>query len=261
MKRKIVIALFVALLVLCLGGTPSIAVVNYPPVSAPNGPYTGFVGIPITLDGSASYDPDEPQDFIISWEWDIDNDGQFDDASGETVIWTWFTPYSGVVSLRVTDSFGETDEAIAIITVEEMVPGTISGAKFEDINGNKARDPGEGYIPGWIIKLKDEDGNLIAETTTDSNGEYTFDSLTPGTYQVHEEQLASWTQTLPDTGYWEIQVSNGENVEDVDFGNQHTAGPGPSPSVPSITEWGIIAATILLVILIPLTLRKRILVR
>ncbi|WP_445475813.1 PKD domain-containing protein [Methanococcoides methylutens] len=63
--------------------TVGAASANQPPVADANGPYIGVVGLPITLDAAGSYDPDG---FIASWEWDIDGDGEFDDASGETVI-------------------------------------------------------------------------------------------------------------------------------------------------------------------------------
>ena len=83
---------------------------NVPPVADAGGPYNGVVGSPITFDGSASYDPNAgqgiPGDTIVSWEWDLDGDGQFDDASGEIVQNTWTAPYSGNIGLKVTDDAG-----------------------------------------------------------------------------------------------------------------------------------------------------------
>ncbi len=43
--------------------------------------YAGFVGLPITLDGSESYDPD-PEDSIVEWSWDTDGDGIYGDDFG-----------------------------------------------------------------------------------------------------------------------------------------------------------------------------------
>jgi len=91
--------------------------VNVPPVADAGGPYFGDVGQMITFDGSGSYDPNEPTgDYIVKWEWDMDGDGQYDDASGEMVQWKWDTPHSGVVGLKVTDSFGVSDVASAEYT-------------------------------------------------------------------------------------------------------------------------------------------------
>jgi len=83
---------------------------NVPPVADPNGPYKGVVGSPITFDGSASYDPNAgqgiPGDHIVSWEWDLDGNGAYDDASGVTVSHTWSSPYQGNIGLKVTDDAG-----------------------------------------------------------------------------------------------------------------------------------------------------------
>jgi len=79
---------------------------NQPPVADANGPYTGNIGETITLDGSGSYDSDGS---IVSYEWDLDNDGQYDDASGVTPTYSWSTPGTHPISLKVTDDDGLTD--------------------------------------------------------------------------------------------------------------------------------------------------------
>jgi PKD repeat protein len=85
----------------------------------------------ITLDGSASYDPNgvfypDPahpwHGQIVSWEWDLDNDGNYDDASGETVSWSSCTPALYVVGLKVTNNFSATDEVDTVINVEIPQP-------------------------------------------------------------------------------------------------------------------------------------------
>jgi len=89
---------------------------NHDPVCDPGGPYAAAAGQTITLDGTASYDPD-PGD-AISYAWDLDNDGQYDDSSDPAPE---FTPTGDVgtvydICLRVTDTYGEYD--IACTTVE-----------------------------------------------------------------------------------------------------------------------------------------------
>jgi hypothetical protein len=92
---------------------------NHPPVADANPfnttpAYTTSPGVPITLDGSQSYDPDwDEGDSIIAYNWDTDNDGFFGaedtppDYTGKTVPnyldpnWTFGNNYT--VSLRVTD--------------------------------------------------------------------------------------------------------------------------------------------------------------
>jgi hypothetical protein len=105
------------------------------------------------------------------------------------------------------------------VLISELQPGSISGMKWNDIDGNSQKDAGEPGISGWIIRLTDEDGNDIAETTTDANGEYTFGSLGAGPYHVSEVQQAGWTQTFPPGGTHAVQVIAGLSLLDVDFGN------------------------------------------
>ncbi|MEW6379165.1 MAG: PKD domain-containing protein [bacterium] len=100
--------------------TINITTGNVPPVADPGGPYNGVIGQPITFDGSNSYDANEGaplNDSIVSWEWDLDGDGQYDDASGEIVTKTWNTPYSGNIGLKVKDSFGLSSTAVAYTKV------------------------------------------------------------------------------------------------------------------------------------------------
>ena len=51
------------------GSTPAnCGAANQPPVSDPNGPYTGTVGVPVAFDGSGSSDPDGS---VVSYDWDF----------------------------------------------------------------------------------------------------------------------------------------------------------------------------------------------
>ena len=71
------------------------------PTADADGPYQACVGETITLDGSGS----SPQmGVILEWLWDLDNDGQYDDASGETVQASWNTPGIHTIGLRVKSS-------------------------------------------------------------------------------------------------------------------------------------------------------------
>lgn len=80
---------------------------NHAPIAEAGGPYTGQVGQSITLDGSGSHD-DDPDDSITKYEWDLDNDGQYDDATGVAPQYTWSAAFSGSIGLRVTDTRGAT---------------------------------------------------------------------------------------------------------------------------------------------------------
>ncbi len=82
-----------------------VAVPPHPPVADADGPYSCTAGIPCTLDGSSSFDID-PTDFITEWQWDLDNDGQFDDATGKqpVVVFPTATTAPLNIGLRVLDN-------------------------------------------------------------------------------------------------------------------------------------------------------------
>jgi hypothetical protein len=111
--------------------TVHITVPPYPPVADADGPYTIHPCWLVTLDGSGSYDPNgelypDPthpwHGYIVSWDWDLDNDGEYDDASGETVTWSVCELGIHVVGLKVTNSFDESDEVDTVVNVVEPPP-------------------------------------------------------------------------------------------------------------------------------------------
>ncbi|TPW18082.1 MAG: hypothetical protein FD130_402, partial [Halothiobacillaceae bacterium] len=81
-------------------------------------PNPAVVGQVITLDGSASFHQD-PAKSIVAWAWDLDDDGQFDDASGPIATRTFPAVGDYRVALRVTDdaAASSTDDNIVIVRV------------------------------------------------------------------------------------------------------------------------------------------------
>lgn len=104
---------------------------NHPPVSNPGGPYYAYPGSTIQLDAGLSYDID-PAD-SVTFAWDLDNDGQFDDSTDQkpsfTVGDTVDTVYD--ICLKVTDQFGEYDikcttvTTTVLVVMTEISPGRI----------------------------------------------------------------------------------------------------------------------------------------
>ena len=86
------------------------------------------------------------------------------------------------------------------LTFEQIVPGSIHGFKYEDVNANSQYDPAvDQRVPGVTITLTgdvDGDGTIDTVTTvTDANGEYGFTGLYPGTYTVEETVPPCWIPT------------------------------------------------------------------
>ncbi len=76
----------------------------------------------------------------------------------------------------------------------EVAPASISGKVYADNNDDQVQDPGDSPIAGVTIHLRDSSGNVVATTTTDSQGEYRFDDLLPGEYSVEEIQPDGYFQ-------------------------------------------------------------------
>lgn len=70
----------------------------------------------------------------------------------------------------------------------ELLPGSISGKVFSDVNTNSVFDDDESPIAGVPIDLINSSGTVIERTFTDADGCYKFDNLPPDTYQVREAQ-------------------------------------------------------------------------
>jgi peptidoglycan hydrolase-like protein with peptidoglycan-binding domain len=109
------------------------------PTAVAGGPYSFCPATkPWYLDGTGSINPDEgqsepgrPGDTIVSYAWDLDGDGQFDDATGAqpniTAFFDGISPGSYLIQLKVTDrtatsfpssqsgDLSDTDSAIVVV--------------------------------------------------------------------------------------------------------------------------------------------------
>jgi Subtilase family/SdrD B-like domain/CARDB/RTX calcium-binding nonapeptide repeat (4 copies) len=80
--------------------------------------------------------------------------------------------------------------------------GSISGNSWKDSNGNGAKDLTETVgLAGWNVYLDTNENGLLdigeTNTTTDTNGSYSFLNLRPGNYTVAQVVEPGWIQTYP----------------------------------------------------------------
>ena len=103
----------------------------------------------------------------------------------------------------------------------------ITGTIYRDGNRSGALDAGEKLYEGVTVQLRDKDGNVVATTTTDADGTYSFDKLPAGTYSVTVVQdgpIASLEQTgdpdaTKDNASEPITLNNDNpSTTDVNFG-------------------------------------------
>jgi len=99
--------------------------------------------------------------------------------------------------------------------------GSISGMKFEDVNGNGQKDPGEPGLKDWNICYGDYGATVAAPTCvlTDVNGNYTFGNVPAGTYDIWEVWQTNWKQTMPNGMYADTVVAVNQTLTGYDFGN------------------------------------------
>jgi len=88
--------------------------VNQPPVSDPNGPYSGTAGIPVQFDGSGSNDTDGT---IVAYEWDY---GDGSTGAGVNPSHVYGSAGTYTVALTVTDNDGGSDTATSTATIAEV---------------------------------------------------------------------------------------------------------------------------------------------
>jgi len=130
---------------------------NQPPVANAGGPYSASVGAPVTLDGSASRDPDGS---IASYAWNFGN-GTI--GSGATASATYATAGTFTVTLTVTDNGGATSQANTTVTVttNTQPPVANAGGPYTGtvnvaigFNGGASRDP-DGSVISYLWNFGD----------------------------------------------------------------------------------------------------------
>lgn len=92
---------------------------NLPPIASAGGPYTANEGMPFTLDGTSSSDPEGGP---VTYAWDLDADEAFDDATSATISHTFPENGSYPVALRVTDAQGASATVATTVTVLNVAP-------------------------------------------------------------------------------------------------------------------------------------------
>ncbi|KXK09405.1 MAG: Serine-aspartate repeat-containing protein F precursor [Microgenomates bacterium OLB23] len=181
----------------------------------------------LTGDGQDQNDP-----MLAGWEMTLNPGGvkQVTDQNGCTTF-TGLAPNDYTVSettqtnwtaitqtTQDVDLTGSQDETVYF---GNFACATITGSKWEDLNGNGVWDQGEPTVANWPINLS---GQSDAQTTTDENGEYSFKVCTPGIHVVAEGTLNAdeWYQTFPAYEY-DVDVNSGGTYENNDFGNARYA--------------------------------------
>jgi hypothetical protein len=100
----------------------------------------------------------------------------------------------------------------------------VSGSVFNDANNNALRDSGEAGLSGWRVYVDaNRNGVLDAgerSVLTNSSGDWSFNNLASGTYQIRLIQQAGWMRTTPALGYFTVTVTSASSVTNRRFGQR-----------------------------------------
>ena len=99
------------------------------------GPYAGDEGAAIAFDASGSTDRDGT---VVAWEWDLDLDGDFSDATGVTASRAFPDNGTFTIAVRVTDDSGEQDTDTAEVVVGNLPPVAEAGPDQNLTEGDAA---------------------------------------------------------------------------------------------------------------------------
>ena len=146
------------------------------------------------------------------------------------------TPGINTVVLIDTANTCCTDTVI-IVVEGTVLPASVGDFVWLDTNSNGIQDAGEIGLGGVAVELLDAFGAVVATTTTDNMGFYSFTGLTPGDYKIHFDlggQAVSPQGAGGDTSLDSdidmsgttalITLGSGENNMDIDAGILPCAG-------------------------------------
>jgi PKD repeat protein len=160
----------------------TVTVTNKPPVLGALGPFSGDEGVPITLTATAV---DVPAD-VLTYSWDLDGDGEYDDATGATVDYTFPDNGTYTVGVSVTDDDGGSATGTATVTVNNVPPVADADGPYEGTAGEPIQLQGAGADVSadtltyeWDLNY---DGATFDVDSTEQNPTVTYDSA--GTYTV-----------------------------------------------------------------------------
>jgi hypothetical protein len=147
-------------------GTTAVTVNNVAPTAEAGGPYTVDEGDSVGLSGSAT-DPGTGD--TLTYEWDLDNDGYYDDATGQTPTFDASSldgPTIVTVGLQVSDDDGGVDTDSTTVTVNNVAPTADANGPYSvnegsiiPLTGSGTDVPGDPLLYAW-----DLDDDTVFET-------------------------------------------------------------------------------------------------
>ena len=136
-----------------IGPLPNLraALALFVPTADAGGPYSTAEGTYVGLSAAGSSDP---QGSALTYAWDLDDDGQFDDSTSQTPTFTRVGRDGAfVVRVQVTDAHGAFAEDDAVVTVTNVAPSVSLSAIATVSENTTASISGLVTDPGWLDPL------------------------------------------------------------------------------------------------------------
>ena len=210
----------------------SVAVANTAPTANIGGAYAVFEGETVQLDAGGSTDPGNDS---LSYSWDTDNDGEFDDATGVNPVFSAVGldgPTTVTIGLQVTDDDGASDTATVEISVDNEVPTAQAGGPYTVVEGGIITLDGSGSDPAGVLDP------LTFSWDFDGDGEYDDgDGVSPDFSALGLDgpmDVTVWLRVTDDDGGVDtvsvvIGITNAAPVADA--GGPYTVAEGSSISL------------------------------
>ncbi|HUI39690.1 MAG TPA: SdrD B-like domain-containing protein, partial [Methanothrix sp.] len=149
-----------------------------------------------------------------SYRFDLLDPGTYTVSEAMMTGWKQTSPEgSYTVELKGSDATGKDFG-------NKLTSYSISGMKFNDLDGNGVND-GEPGLVGWTLQLS-QNGKIVNRTATMVDGSYRFDNLAPGLYTVSEVEQPGWTRTAPKDASYSVELKDAD-AAGKDFGNKEAA--------------------------------------
>ncbi len=147
--------------------------VNEPPTADAGRGYNGVEGVSINLNGGGSSDPDGE---IVSYEWDLDDDGQFNDSNGITTTVSFPDEGTYTITLQISDSDGAMMTDSTVVNVANAPPDVDAGGNLpsifvgDSVNFNQTTFTDFGSLDTHTATIDWGDGTEL-ETVPTQNGQ------------------------------------------------------------------------------------------
>jgi len=175
---------------------------NTPPsADARATPANGPTPLEVTFDATGSRDPD-PGD-TLSYAWDLDGDGAFDDSDAARPTWTFTQEGDYLVTLRVSDDNGASDtDSVTVsagntrpsVTIEEPSASLAWKAGDQVAFVGSAHDAEDGNLPGsafdWRLTVQHCDGQGNCHAHPDQS----FDDVATGVFLAPAHEYPAYLE-------------------------------------------------------------------